>query len=369
MCGPLSAGASGGDVHALRLVQRWNERESGSALLLAPESVRVAAPPPVAEGAFQALRTPLDRRLRGLVSYAGVVALRTAAAAVKAPRARFAIAASHFPFDVIPVLVHRLRYRSVPVVYVYHLVADMERPPSLRSALSATLERLSVALMRRARPVVFVDNEETRESLARHGLDRSRLILTRNAYDPARPLPPRARSTKPHVLFIGRFTEEKGIWDMLDLCRELAQRVPDARVTMLGDGPQRRAFLEQLRESGLQNAEAPGFVEEEEKWRALRAATVFAAPSREEGWGIAVGEALTAAVPVVAYDLPAYSHFGDLPLRISPGDLAGFIQAVVDLLTDVPRIEREEERIRRGRAALPSWNEILDDEIAGLATR
>ncbi len=369
MCGPLSAGLSGGDLHALRLVQRWNEREDGNALILAPDSVRENAPGGGSKRAFRVVRTPLDRWLGGLVSYAAVVALRTVAAAVKAPPARFAIAASHFPFDVIPVLIHRIRYRSLPVVYVYHLIADMHRSPSLRSRLSAAGERLSLALMRRAGAVVFVDNEDTLESLARHGIERSLLLLTRNAYDPDQPLPPRTRGTRPSVLFVGRFTEEKGIWDMLELCRALEESVPDARVTMFGDGPQRREFMTRLGESGLQNVEAPGFVEEAEKWRALRAATVFAAPSREEGWGIAVGEALTAAVPVVAYDLPAYSHFGDMPLRVKPGDLEGFIQAVVDLVTDPSRIGREEERIRRGSAALPSWNEILDEEIAGLAAR
>ena len=297
MCGPLS-GISGGDAHSLRLVREWNEREPGSAVLLAPRAVRAAAP--VRDDDFVSVRTPLDRWLRGLVSYALVVGLRTLVAPMIAPRARFAIAASHFAQDVIPVVLHRLRYRSQPVAYVYHLVSDMERTPGFRTRLSVAAERISVALLRRTDALVFVDNEETMLSLERRGLDRRRLLPTGNAYDPVEPIPPRSRPEEPRVVFVGRFTEEKGVWDMLELARTLRDRVPAARIHMLGAGPLQRQFAERLARTGIGNVEAPGFVDEETKWRTLRGATVFVAPSREEGWGIAVGEALTAELPVVA---------------------------------------------------------------------
>ncbi|MGH2713121.1 MAG: glycosyltransferase, partial [Thermoleophilaceae bacterium] len=263
MCGPL-AGVSGGDVHALRLVREWNKRAPGSAALIAPLSVRDAAP--VGDDDFVAVRTPLDRWLRGLATYAAVVALRSVVAPVIAPRARFAVAASHFVQDVVPVALHRLRYRSQPVVYVYHLVADMERAPGLRSRLSLAAERLSVALIRLVGAIVFVDNDKTLRSLEARGLPRRRLVPTRNAYDPMNPLPPRAESDKPVVAFLGRFTEEKGIWDMLELARALAERAPAARIEMLGAGPLLREYGERVERAGLSNVEVRGFVDEEAKW-------------------------------------------------------------------------------------------------------
>jgi glycosyltransferase involved in cell wall biosynthesis len=357
MCGPLT-GFSGGDVHALRLVEHWNKRAAEGVLLVVPETVLDRLPAGVRR-ATRTVRTPLDRFLGGLPSYTLVVVLRTLAATLRAPRAGVAIAASHFFHDVIPVVVHRLRFRSRPVVYVYHLVSDMQRGRSLRSLLSRAGERFSVGLLRRAGALLFVDNAETRASLARLGIAPELIVSTENAYDPSVELPPRVTPERPVVLFAGRFTEEKGVWDML----ELARRAPHATVTMIGDGPLRAELLDRARAEGAENLYAPGYVSEEEKWRILRSATLFAAPSREEGWGIAVGEALTAGLPVVAYDLPAYSHLGDLPATVPRGDLRAFGDAVAGLLAQPDRLANECERVRAGAARLPTWEAILDREI------
>jgi glycosyltransferase involved in cell wall biosynthesis len=362
MCGPVT-GFSGGDVHALRLVEQWNQQAPGSALLLAPETARDALPPAVA-GATRTIRTPLDRWLGGLVSYSLVIVLRTIAAVARAPRAGVAIAASHFFHDVLPVAAHRLRFRSRPVVYVYHLISDMQRERSLRSFVSGAGERFSVALLRRAGALLFVDNDETRASLTRLGVAPALIVSTENAYDPSVELPPRVEPERPVVLFAGRFTEEKGVWDML----ELARAIPEATVTMIGDGPLRAQLLDRARVEGIGNLQVPGYVSEAEKWRLLRSATLFAAPSREEGWGIAVGEALTAGLPVVAYDLPAYSHLGDLPRRVARGDFPAFQAAVADLVANPERLAREAGRIRAGAARLPSWEAILTREIDQMTT-
>jgi glycosyltransferase involved in cell wall biosynthesis len=363
MCGPLSAGLSGGDVHALRLVAHWNQHADGSALLVAPELMRRHLVPGD-EDALLPLRTPLDRFLRGLVSYVPVLLLRTLRACVdRCPPAGVAIASSHFFHDVVPCAVHRLRYGSRSAVYVYHLVADMERATSLRSMLSRRGERLSIALLRRSRSIVFVDNEQTRESLISYGIAPNLVVDTQNAYDPPGGVPLGDQVDNSRVAFCGRFVEEKGIWDMFDLARRLTDLAPHAQVTMLGDGPQRQRFLTALADEGLQNVDAPGFAPESDKWRLLTSAGVFAAPSREEGWGIAVGEALLAGLPVVVYDLPAYGHLGDVPIRVPVGDRQLFIETVISLLSEPDRLAAERRRAADAAVSLPRWAGILGREI------
>lgn len=366
MCGPL-AGLSGGDMHALRLVAAWNRR--GRALLVAPESIRRHIDPELSP-VLVSLRTPADRFLRGLVSYVFIVVLRTLRACLGASaQADTAIAASHFIHDVVPCAVHRRRHGSQASVYVYHLVADMGRAASLRSIVSRAGERLSVALIRRTGALVFVDNEETRRSLLRHGIDSSRIIDTENAYDPVDGMPPRVEPQIATVAFCGRFVEEKGIWDMLELARRLSSAAPDARIIMLGDGPLRERFLAAVREAALTNLDAPGFASESEKWRLLRSATLFAAPSSEEGWGIAVGEALIAGLPVVLYDLPAYAHFGALPIRVPVADRERFIETVVSLVESGERLACERQRVEAGAASLPRWPDVLAREIDAMSDR
>jgi glycosyltransferase involved in cell wall biosynthesis len=102
-------------------------------------------------------------------------------------------------------------------------------------------------------------------------------------------------------------------------------------------------------------------VPEEEKWAILRSADLFFAPSREEGWGIAVGEALTAGIPVVAYDLPAYAHFGEAVIRVSRGDVDSLATTVLELLLSPDRMEKALANVSSTR--LHHWESILEAEV------
>lgn len=358
MCGPFM-GISGGDVHAFRLVAELERRAPGSVALVAPPAMAEHLPPHAA-GALRPIRTPLDRHVRGMGAYLVNVTLRMLLALVRAPRGRVEIATSHLFHDVIPVALRHFLLRTRVVAYAYHLVEEERAAGGLRSSVSIGLERLSVRLLRATRAQVFVDNEQTAQALRARGIAPARIHMTGNAYDPWIELPPRAPASVPTAVFCGRLTEEKGVWDAIEIARGLRERLPSARLVMIGDGPLRAAVAERVAELGLDNVELTGFVEEAEKWRRLRAAHVFLAPSREEGWGIAVGEGLTAGLRAVVYDLPAYGHFGDAVQTVPTGDVAALETALVDALS------------RPGDGAdpspgLPTWAGVLDAEARLIA--
>lgn len=302
-------------------------------------------------------------------AYFVAVCLRMLRAGRRTPPSRVSIAETHFFFDVVPVAVRRARHGSMAVAYVYHLVEESGRTPGLRSLVSIALERFSLAILRRMGDLIFVDNDHTRDALLQRGFTDEQLVMTANAYDPLLPLPPRAAAADPAVVFCGRLVEAKGIWDVLEVAAVLRDRLPQARITMIGDGPLRGALEERLAADGLDNVDVLGFVSEEAKWRRLREATLFISPSVEEGWGIAVGEALAAGVPTVVYDLPAYAHLGELPRRVPTGDSTSFAEAVVALLTDPSAIEAEGRRIAETNGALPQWSDVLADEVAAMEAR
>lgn len=364
MCGPM-VGISGGDQHALRFVAEYDHERPRTVRLIAPPAVAQHLPETAARSILP-LRTPLDFAIRSLPVYAVVVVIRMLLTAIRVPRSSITIASTHFFHDVIPCLVAKKRHGSAIAVFIYHLIEDMGRERSLRSAVSQAAERFSLSLLRRYADVIFVDNAEVESSLARKSFAPARIKMTGNAFDPLIPLPPRTRSAHPSVVFCGRFVEEKGIWVMLELARELSGSIPEATVEMIGDGPLHEEFSRRLDASGLTNIKLHGFVSEEEKWALLRRAALFAAPSREEGWGIAVGEALTAGVPVLAYDLPAYEYLGDLIKRVSTGDEKRFVQETTALLADRDRLDEITSTLTETDGRLPRWSDILKPEFEAL---
>ena len=140
-------------------------------------------------------------------------------------------------------------------------------------------------------------------------------------------------------------TQTKGVLDAIAAWKKVVEQIPGARLIMAGDGPEReRGMLARAtardREVGrMAGVSSP----EEEKRRLLAESRVLLAPSREEGWGIAVCEALASGLPVVAYRLPVLDELFDSAYSAAdPGqidDLAARAIAILrdDALGDRPR--------------------------------
>jgi glycosyltransferase-like protein len=109
-----------------------------------------------------------------------------------------------------------------------------------------------------------------------------------------------------------------------------------------------------------------GTVPEEEMAAWYHAADVFAFPSVNEGFGLAVLEAMAAGLPVVLTALPVfaeYLRFGEDALAVAPGDDEGLADAVATIAHD--------DRVRamlisRGRqlAARYGWDTTARQHIA-----
>jgi glycosyltransferase involved in cell wall biosynthesis len=114
---------------------------------------------------------------------------------------------------------------------------------------------------------------------------------------------------------IGRLHPQKSPEFMLDL----AARVPEITFVMAGDGPSATTIAETVRARGL-DVILPGRLEGADVTRLLRALDLFLFPSRYEGFGRALLEALSEGLPVIAHDLPVTrevlaSHADFLPLN------------------------------------------------------
>jgi len=87
-----------------------------------------------------------------------------------------------------------------------------------------------------------------------------------------------------------------------------------------GDAHWRGLVDRLVRQHGVEaNTKFLGFLDNEEKYRAVKASRVFLFPSSNESWGIVVAEALACGLPVVAFDIPATRKFGEAAIRTLSG--------------------------------------------------
>ena len=153
----------------------------------------------------------------------------------------------------------------------------------------------------------------------------------------------------PHVLYVGRLSEEKGVAELLEATEGLAR-------VIVGDGPLRDGV-----------PEAVGFVPPGELGPYYERAAVVACPSHREGYGVVAREAMAYGRPVVASNvggLPDAVEDGVTGLLVPPRDATALRAALVRLLDD-PGLRRRLGELARARALERfSWDAATEATIS-----
>jgi phosphatidylinositol alpha-1,6-mannosyltransferase len=117
------------------------------------------------------------------------------------------------------------------------------------------------------------------------------------------PAPPALGDRRPTVLILARIDDVsyKGHNELLDCWPQVVAAVPDARLLIVGGGPgqnelRRRAAASPVAESIV----FKGFIPDEDMPKIWDEATLFAMPSRGEGFGLVYIEAMRQGLPVLA---------------------------------------------------------------------
>lgn len=151
----------------------------------------------------------------------------------------------------------------------------------------------------------------------------------------------------PHVLYVGRISEEKGVRDLAEAARGLP-------LVVVGDGPLRDLLPQTV-----------GFVPHDELGPYYERAAIVVVPSRREGYGVVAREAMAygrAVVATIVGGLPDAIEDGVTGVLVPRGDPAALRGALERLLGD------PSERTRLGAAARRHSGEALTWEAAIAAT-
>ncbi len=173
--------------------------------------------------------------------------------------------------------------------------------------------------------------------------------------------------------YAGRLSVEKGLAYLIEAVAILKGRGERLRLLIIGDGQERGSIEEMTRVKGVEDMVIfAGFQADVEEW--LRNIDIFVLPSLTEGTPMALLEAMSAALPVLACavgGVPLMVEHGVNGLLAAPGDPRELSKGLSLLLHD-PSL-----RARLGRAALDftaarcditGWRERIEHEYASLLT-
>lgn len=238
----------------------------------------------------------------------------------------------HFLYVVPPL------YRGTPVVLTVHdLSFASER--DLMDHFDRTVFRTFVPRSLRRAARVLTGSHWTRERIAeRYGVPLEKIVVTPYGVDPAfTPHGPRADDGS-YLLFVGALQPRK---DPVCAVRALALLDPELELVFVG--PEKRGGEDVRREVtrlGLnQRVRFLGHVSKEELGTLYRGAACLVLPSRDEGFGLPILEAMAAGTPVVASTAGALPEVaGEAAMLVPPRDPEALADGVERALADGDRL-------------------------------
>jgi glycosyltransferase involved in cell wall biosynthesis len=166
---------------------------------------------------------------------------------------------------------------------------------------------------------------------------------------------------------VGRLQPEKGMEVFVDAAAELAGDWPEAEFLIIGDGPLRAELEGHVARLGVRDR--VHFLGWRSDARAVIAQLdVLAVSSHNDGSPLAILEAMTSGVPVVATDcggIPGQVRHGVDGLLVRPGDAGAFAGALASLLRDPGRTRAMGDAARQHAEAEFGYP-LMVDRITGV---
>jgi glycosyltransferase involved in cell wall biosynthesis len=150
------------------------------------------------------------------------------------------------------------------------------------------------------------------------------------------------------ILFVGRIERKKGCDRLLQAFEALSQRAGFADVSLVlagGVSADMATSIDEARvRASFEHVHLLGFVSDQVRSALYASAGLFAFPTRGEGFGLPMLEAMQAGLPVIASDLPVTRETGGLGAQYVPGaDIHAWTEIMASYLAD--------DQLRRSLAA------------------
>lgn len=204
-----------------------------------------------------------------------------------------------------PLSLALLRHSQSINVMTYHVVNE--------SALSEVLSKTFVALWKK-----IDENLQGKIAISEVAVDSAqkfipgpyKIIPIGIDFDRFKPTTSRINKFedgKTNILFVGRLDKRKGIEYLLKAYQILSELLPNIRLIIVGDGPEKQKAKNYVRKEKLKNVVFAGSVSRKDLPSWYATADIFCSPATHgESFGVVLLEAMVAGLPIVAFDNPGY---------------------------------------------------------------
>jgi len=171
---------------------------------------------------------------------------------------------------------------------------------------------------------------------------------------------------RPFILSVAGADPTKNVETLVEAFGRLPQQLRDAHdLVLVGDFRRRPELRERAAVLGIdKQTRFPGVVDDDRLIDLYQQASLFVFPSRYEGFGLPVLEAMACGCPVIssnASSLPEVA--GDAALLIDPSDVEGLAKAMQQVLSD-PALSADLRSRGPIRAAQFTWDRTAREMVA-----
>jgi glycosyltransferase involved in cell wall biosynthesis len=141
-----------------------------------------------------------------------------------------------------------------------------------------------------------------------------------------------------NIAWSGRFNAaRKCLFEIVESIPIVRREIPQVRYVFCGTpGEQHDALVERVRQLGVEaSVDFLGYVDDHQKRALMRCCTVYLSPSRYEGFGLAIAEAMSCGAPIVTSPVGSIPEVvDDCGLLVDGRDIPAIAAATVRLLQD-----------------------------------
>ncbi|MHB1138503.1 MAG: glycosyltransferase family 4 protein [Microthrixaceae bacterium] len=250
-----------------------------------------------------------------------------------------------------------LWWRGPRAIWLHHVHGPMwaQSLPGPVAKIGVTIEERIAPRLYRHQPMVTLSPSSRDELVDDLGFDRDRVSVISPGVDPFFS-PGGTRSSTPLAVAVGRLTPVKDFPRLVRIMAAVHERVPDARLVIVGEGYERERIASTVSALGADDyIELAGRVSDEALRDLYRSAWTVTSASTREGWGMTLTEAAACGAPSVASDISGHAD----AIAAGRSGLLGTTDAELSgLLVDVLTDGALRERLQAGalaRAAELSW--------------